>query len=244
MPEYSKYMSLSWYYVYSQRYEALHHMLKDTVKDPQLNLVPLFVDQAEFNKTTYKEGTNHFFSGCFIKQEIILYILKKIPTGTYFLFTDVDMVILNNNGLYDFFKTYMDRGVDMVYMWEGSGCNVGFALLKACPETIAYFESVVEKAATSQDLYDMEIMLPLFANFPGKIELFDKKVICLSNYFNETEPKSGIKVVQILCSNSKDYRRNMYEKYCGAKAFGLPIEKYITMALENGRTRDEIGIES
>jgi Nucleotide-diphospho-sugar transferase len=244
-------MSLSWYYVYSQRYEVLHYMLQDTIKDTRFNVVPLFVDQSEFNKTTYKKNADHFFAGCFIKQEIIVRILKKLPTGTYFLFTDVDMVILNDDGLYDFFKTYMDRGIDMVYMWEGSdsnsdikNCNVGFALLKACPQTIAFFETVLEKAPTSQNMYDMQVMLPLFSEFPGKIELFDKNVICLSNYFNETEPKSGIKVVQVLCSNNKDYHHNMYQKYCGIKAFRLPIEKYITMALENGRTCDELGIPS
>lgn len=236
-------MSISWYYVYSQRYEALHHMFKDSIKDPRFNVTPLFVEQSEFNKTTYNIDKGHFLSGCFIKQEIILHILKKLPTNSYFLFTDVDFVIINEKGLYEFFQGYMDRGVDMAYMWEGDKCNVGFSLLKANEKTIAYFEAVVKKGRETSDLFDMEVMFPLFPEFrqTGTIEILDKSVICLSNYYNETE-KSGIKMLQVLCSNSKNYKVNMMEKYMNIKAFGVPIEKYITMAIQNGRTPDELGL--
>jgi hypothetical protein len=243
-------MSLSWYYVYSQRYEALHHMLKDTVKDPPLNLVPLFVDQSEFNKTTYNENKNHFLSGCFIKEEVILHILKKLPINSYFIFTDVDVAVLNNDGLFDFFQTYIEKEYDIVYTWEGNNSdskiknyNIGISLIRVNEKTIQFFEAFMEKSRGDTNIADQELVCSLLPDFQGKFCVFDKNVVCLSNYFNETEPKSGIKLIQILCSNSKDYRRNMYEKYCGAKAFGLPIEKYITLALENGRTRDEIGIE-
>jgi hypothetical protein len=241
-------MSIPWYYVYSQRYEALHHMMTKTVTDKAFTLKPLFVEQSEFNKTIYKEGTSHFLTGCFIRQDLMLRILKESPLGSYFLFTDCDIVVLNQNGLFDFFKEYMDRNVDMVYMWENTGkegvrnCNVGFALIRVTHETIAYFESVMRNAANCVDKTDLEIMDPLFSEFPGTIELFDRKVICLSNYFGETEPKSEIKIVQVLCSNTKDYRVNMREKYYGIQMFGLPIEEYLQMALMQGRTMDELGL--
>ena len=232
---------LPWYYVYSQRYEALHHMFSNSIKDPRFNVVPLFVDQSEFSKVTYNNIGSHYLSGCFIKQEIILHILKKLPTNSYFLFTDVDFVILNEKGLYEYFQGYMDRGIDMMYMWEGDKCNVGFALLRANEKTIAYFESVIKIGRETSDLFDMEVMFPLFSEFPGTIEILDKSVICLSNFYNETE-KSGIKMVQLLCSNSKDYKKNMTEKYMTSKAFGIPIETYINMAIRNGRTTDELGL--
>jgi hypothetical protein len=217
-------------------------MFKDSIKDPRFNVVPLFVDQSEFNKTTYDKDKNHFLSGCFIKQEIILHILKKLPINTYFLFTDVDFVVLKESGLYEFFQGYMDRGIDMAYMWEGERCNVGFALLRVNEATVAYFEKVVKKGRETSDLFDMEVMFPLFSEFPGRIEILDKKVICLSNHYSETEPKSGIAMVQILCGNSKDYRQNMMEKYMGVNTFGVDIHRYIKMALENGRTQDELGL--
>jgi len=240
---------LPWFYVYSERYEAMHYMLHSHIyKDPDFRVHPIKVDQSEFAKTTYLESNTHFLSGCFIKQECMLRILKGIPSGSYFLFTDVDLIVLNPNGLFDYFKGYMDRDIDMVYMWENVGkegvqnCNVGFALIKASPKTIAYFESVLQAAATCKNKYDMEIMAPLFSGFPGTIEIFDKNIICLSNYFNEIEPKSGIKIVQALCNNHKDYHLNMQEKYMCMQNLGAPIQQCIELALQNGRSLDELGL--
>lgn len=240
---------LRWFYAYSPRYEALHHMLKDTIQDSRIALTPLFVDQSEFSKTTYQDGTHHFFCGCFIKQEMILHILKKMPTGSYFLFTDVDLVVLNQHKLYDFFQTYISRQVDMVYMHEGQNadipymnCNVGFALLRVSEKTIAYFEEVMRQARESVDKFDMEIMQPLFRTFPGTIETFDPEKIVLSNQVHAVPNKNEMLVVQLLCGNNKDYKMNMMQKYMGAKAFSVPIEKYLETALRNGRTPDEIGV--
>ena len=234
-------MSLSWYYVYSQRYEALHHMLKDSIKDPRFNVVPLFVEQSEFNKTTYNNDNDHFLSGCFIKQEILLLILKKLPKDTYFIFSDADCVVTKETGLYEYFQSYMNRGVDMAYMWEGSSSNIGISILRANDKTIAFYESVLKKAKENPKLLDQDIVCSLFPEFTGVLGQFDKSVFCLSNYYKETEPKSDILMVQFLCGNSKDYRLNMMQKYMGAKIIGIPIETYIKMAINNGRTSNEIG---
>ena len=238
-------MSLDWFYVYSQRYEALHNMLQDSIKDPRFNVKPLFVDQSEFSKTTYREGANHFLSGCFIKQEVVLHILKKLPLNTYFLFTDVDCVIRNESGLYDFFKGYMDKEIDMAYMWEGSSSsNIGISLLRVNEKTIAFYESVLKKGHENPTMVDQNIIVSLLPEFTGLVKQFDKSVLCLSNYYGETEPKSGILMVHILCTCTPDYRQNMMQKYMGTKAFGVPIETYIKKAIDNGRTPDELGLIS
>ena len=129
----------------------------------------------------------------------------------------------------------------MAYMWEGSASNIGISLLRVNEKTIDFYETVLKKAKENPSLLDQDIICSLFSEFSGVLGQFDKSVFCLSNYYNETE-KSGIKMVQLLCSNSKDYKQNMMEKYMGAKAFGCPIEKYINMAIENGRTPEEIGV--
>ena len=236
-------MSLEWFYVYSQRYEALHHMLQDSIKDPRFNVKPLFVDQSEFTKTTYREGTTHFLAGCFIKQEVVLHILKKLPLNTYFLFTDVDCVITKEAGLYDFFKGYMDKEIDMAYMWEGSSSsNIGVSLLRVNEKTIAFYESVLKKSRENPTMVDQNIIVSLLPEFRGQVAHFDKSVLCLSNYYAETEPKSGILLVQVLCCCTPDYKQNMMQKYMGAKTLGVPIERYIQNAIDNGRTPDELGV--
>ena len=210
--------TLNWYYVYSQRYEALHHMFKSRIHDSRFKIVPLFVDQSEFNKTTYLPGAGHFLSGCLIKQEVILRILKSLPKDTYFLFTDIDIVTLQENGLFEYFQSHIERNPDMVYMWENSDVlgadgytnyNIGISLLRANEKTIAFYEKVVEKGRNRKELADQELVCSLLPEFDGKMEQFDRSVLCLSNYFNETEPKSKILMVQVLCGNSKDYKENI-----------------------------------
>lgn len=224
-------------------------MLVDTVKDERFKVTPLFVEQSEFNRTTYRDGAPHFFSGCFIKQEMILHILKQVPEGTYFLFTDVDLAILRQDALYDFLKRYTDRQIDMVYMHENQNkeyapmnCNVGFALIRASTKTRNFFEEVMRQARTTTDKFDMEIMTPLFPNFPGRIETFDPTRIVLSNQFTSLERPQDAIIVQLLCGNNSDYRKNMMQKYSGAKAFGIHIEKYLEEALRAGRSPDELGL--
>ena len=243
---------INWYYVYSQRYEALHHMLKASITDPRFQVVPLFVDQSEFNKTTYAPGADHFLSGCMIKEEVILQILRKMETNTYCIFTDVDIVLLKQDGLFEYFQTHMERGADLTYMWENSDTighssgytnyNIGISLLRANEKTIAFYEKVVQKGNNNRELADQEVVCSLLAEFDGTMEIFHRNTICLSNYFNETEPKSTILLIQVLCGNSKNYKENMMQKYMGAKAFGVPMEHYLQQAIENGRTPEELGV--
>jgi len=226
-------------------------MFKDRINDTRFNIFPLFVDQSEFNKTTYIPGANHFLSGCLIKQEVILYILKSLPKDTYFLFTDIDIVILEQNGLFEYFQSHIQDNPDMVYMWENSDVvghngftnyNIGISLLRANDKTIAFYEKLIEKGKNQPDLLDQELVCSLLPEFDGKIDTFDRSVLCLSNYYNETEPKSNVRIVQVLCGNSTNYKVNMMQKYMGAKSFGVAIEGYIQEAINNGRTPDELGL--
>lgn len=242
---------LNWYYVYSQRYEALHNMVKASITDPRFNVVPLFVDQSEFNKTTYAPGNTHFLSGCNIKQEVILEILKKAPTNSYFIFSDVDIAIIKQDTLFDYFQSHIESGVDLSYMWEHSDSvgsngytnyNIGISLIRANEKTIDFYTKVIEKGLTHPTMLDQNLVCSLLPEFQGKFEPFHKTVFCLSNFYPETEPKTNIMIVQLLCSNSSDYKRNMCEKYMGIKAAGIPIEKYLQEAIQNGRTPEELGV--
>lgn len=243
-------LKIPWHYVYSQRYEALHHMFKDQLTaSKHFEAKPFFVDQAEFNKTNYRQGMGHFLCGCTIKQEVVLNLLKEAAPYSYLVFSDVDFVILKEEGLFEYFQTFMDRGVDMVFMWEGcsnknpiKNVNIGFSILRASPRVIQYFEDVIA-GATDSSATDTNYMVDKFDTFPGTIEIADKTRICLSNYYAETEPKGNIHAVQLLCGNHKDYKMNMNDKYGGAKAFGVPIEKYLYAAIQNGRTLSDLGLQ-
>lgn len=240
-------MKIPWYYVWSQRYAALHYALEDAInKSDHFQAKGVFVDQSEFNKTTYREGFGHFMCGCFIKHENLLKILKEVPLYSYIIFSDVDNVLLNHKGLFEYFETIMDRGVDMVYMWEKAdprkSVNIGFSLLRASPKVIQFYENVMKNSINSFKA-DGDLVDELLHDFPGSLETFDPHYCILSNYIEETQPKTNIKVIQVLCSNDSNFSINMLQKYKGAKYLGIPIEKYIMKAIESGIHPDVLGVK-
>ena len=236
-------MSLDWYYVYSQRYEALHYALKDSIKDSRFNVKPLFIDQSEFNKVTYNGVGTHFLSGCYIKQEILLKILKTVPLGTYFIFTDADCAVLNNTGLYEFFQMYMNNDIDMVFASEGKTCNIGISLIRASEKTIAFFETVLNRTKEDPTILDQDLINSLFPEFPElSIAHFDSSIIGLSIYYGPRYHRDTLKLVQFLCTNTQDYRINMNDKYKSMEALGVSVNTYIIQALQNGRSPDELAV--
>lgn len=239
-------MKIPWYYVWSQRYAALHYALEDAIqKSEHFEAKPVFVDQSEFNKTTYREGFGHFMCGCYLKQENLLKILKSVPLYSYIIFSDVDNVLVNDKGLFEYFQSFMDRGIDMVYMWEKEETrkhvNVGFSLLRVSPAVIRFYEKVMKDSIGSTEpdgnLVDFNLK-----DFPGSVEVFDPHYCILSNYIAETEPKTNIKIVQVLCGSHADFRLNMHEKYGGSKHLGVPIENYIMKAIQSGISPEVLGL--
>ena len=241
---------LPWFYVYSERYEAMHYMLHSHIyKNPNFHVQPIKVDQSEFSKTTYLESNTHFLAGCFIKQAMILQILKQLPINTYFIFTDVDILVVNSEGLSEMFQSYIEKEYDMVYCWENSdqdvpvkNYNIGVSLIRVNEKTIKFFENFMEKSHNSVNTLDQNLLCSLLPEFPGRIGVFDKEIVTMSNFLNDLETRSNIKVIQVLCGNHKDYHLNMQEKYMCMQHLGAPIQQCIELALQNGRSLDELGL--
>lgn len=241
---------IPWFYVYSQRYEAMHYMLHSHIyKDPKFHVHPIKIDQSEFSKTTYLESNTHFLAGCFIKQQVILQILKKLPTDSYFIFTDVDILIIRPDGLLEFFQSYMDKEYDMVYSWENSdhdepvkNYNIGVSLIRVNERTIKFYEEFIEKSRTTVNTLDQNLLCSMLPEFPGTFGVFDKNIVTMSNFLNDLNTTANIKIIQVLCGNHKDYHLNMQEKYMSLQHLGAPIQECIKLALQNGRSLDELGL--
>ena len=72
------------------------------------------------------------------------------------------------------------------------------------------------------------------------------KALLLENEIREIKFIESTKPINIdnfsIYMINSNYKVNMMQKYMGAKSFGVPIETYITMAIQNGRTPDELGL--
>jgi hypothetical protein len=241
-------MALPWFYTVSPRYEVFHHVLQHTINRELFELKPLFVPQSIFDAVTYREGSHHYLCGCFIKQQQINELLQGLPENSYFLFTDVDYLITNNHILNEALQSLMKKEVDMAFQYEDHhnvipfcNINVGFALIRVNQRVKDFFGDVCRRAATESTKNDLEIMVDVLKDYKGPVEVVDSTTICMPYSVNPAN-LSKIAMIPILCSNSKDYRVNMKQKYITLKQYGIPIEEFIQLTIANGRTPEELGL--
>jgi hypothetical protein len=161
----------------------------------------------------------------------------------------VDILVIRREGLHEFFQSYMDKEYDMVYCWENSdhggpvkNYNIGVSLIRVNERTIKFYEEFVEKSHTTVNTLDQNLLCSMLPEFPGKLGVFDKNIVTMSNFLNDLETTSNIKIIQVLCGNHKDYHLNMQEKYMCMRELGAPIQECIMLALQNGRSLDELGL--
>ena len=240
---------IPWYYVYSDRYEAFHYMFQSQIQTSGFELKPLYVEQSTFDQVTYREGLYHFLCGCFIKQEFMYKLVHELPEDSYFLFTDVDYIITDEAKLHRYISRLMERKVELAFQYEPQrrevsqfDINVGFCLIRVCANTRAYFTEVMRRAENETVKNDLDIMASVLETYPGRFKTIRKDIICMPNLLDTLENRDNLMAIPILCDMSTDYKENLKSKYESAKSYGLPMQAYISMALANGRTPEELGL--
>lgn len=210
---------IPWYYMWSQLYGFFHHLLQDTMKEQTLKLQPIFLDQSVFDRELYKID-GHAWLGCSIKIDLLLERLKMENQAPYIIFSDIDILV--KPGIYEKLQPYMDKGITMTFLKEGEHLNIGFILLKVCPEVIAFWELV--KARMVEDpQHDQKYVNQMIGEYPGTWTTLDKKDFVCSNEWDGVSPYT---VYQPLCSNlGKEF--NVAEKLFYVAQLGVDMEPYM-----------------
>jgi hypothetical protein len=177
-------------------------MLQDEMKEPELSLEPIFIEQSIFDSKLHQTEDGHAWAGCSIKIDLLVERLKTAKEP-YILFTDIDVV--TKPGIYDKLKYYMDINVSMVFLKEGDHLNIGFILLKVCSEVLEFWE-LVKATIEEKGGHDQAHVNDLIKGYPGTWTTFDR-LFCCSN----TWDGGPFLLIQPLCSNlSKEF--NFAEK--------------------------------
>jgi len=182
-----------WFYMWSQKYAFFHNMLQDDMKDSELKLEPIFIEQSVFDAKLHQTEGSHAWAGCSMKIDLLIERLKSAKEP-YILFTDVDIVV--KPGIYEKIKPFMDKGDTMVFLKEGEHLNIGFVLLKVCPEVLEFWE-LVKATMDEKAGHDQTHVNDLIREYPHPWSTFNQTDFACSN----TWDGSPFVVIQPLCSN-------------------------------------------
>lgn len=189
-----------WYYVWSSRYRIFHEVLHFGARDISgVSLRPICIPQTIFDRKT-EDTQQHFLTGIGIKIYCLLKSLQGLPVNSYFLFSDVDLIVLDKE-LAVKLKEYEKN--DITAMREKKGLdeyNIGFMLIKHTPEVKQFFERVLQRIHKEMKL-DQDIFNEEIKQFSGSHGFFDTKDFIQSNMIRKDIWDAGnYSVIQCLSS--------------------------------------------
>ena len=200
-------MPISWYYMWSDKYRIFHELLQDTMKEPEFKFYPIYIEQSIFDAELYKDEKKHAWDSSLIKVNAILDSLKN-ESGQYLLFTDIDIVIKPT--IYRNIKQYIDDNQTMVFLEEGDHLNIGFILMKVCPEVIDFWTSVKDNILHTPGL-DQDYVNSLILLYKGKWTKFHNQQFTCSSTWDGTTEFSILQTLSSCLGKEYDFVEKIFE---------------------------------
>jgi hypothetical protein len=197
--------------MWSEKYRFFHEILQNEMKESNLRLEPIHIDQSVFDKELY-QSSGHAWMGCCIKIDLLIQRLKDHignKETPYILFTDVDLIV--KPGIYDKLTQYLNGENDatMVFLKEGDHLNIGFVLLKVCDEVIAFWEIIREKMTEKPD-HDQKYVNELIKEYTGTWSIFDSKAFLCSNGWDCNTPFVVIQPLSSCLGKEYDFAEKIF----------------------------------
>lgn len=185
---------MDWLYVWSPRYRFFHELLSSTTKDLSgFRIQPVFAEQHLFKPL---DSTQHFLTGIPIKIHVITKYIER-NMGKFFFFTDVDLIVLPEFSSVDLEPYKQNDITTMIECHSIVKHNIGCLLIRCCPETLVFFQRVLERIRTEKLLDQYAFHLEL-ETFSGTVGQFSEEHFVQSNMLKEEE--NNYKIVQCLTS--------------------------------------------
>lgn len=216
--------SINWYYMWSEKYRFFHEILKDTVKENEFTIKPIHIDQVYFDKNLYTSQGQHAWNGCSLKIDLLIERLETSDT-LYILFTDADLIPAKD--IYKNLKQYIEEDYTQVFLDEGSHLNIGFILLKVCPEVIQFWKDIKNKMS-EEGGHDQKHVNDLIPNYKGKWTRFDSQVFTCSNIWNGAKEFSIMQPLSSCLGKEFDFAEKIF-----VTAQHIKIEEYMKYVPEN-----------
>lgn len=195
--------------MWSEKYRFFHELFLDTMKEPEFTVCPIHIDQSYFDTNLYQKEGVHSWNGCSLKIDLLIDRLQR-ATSSYIIFTDID--IIAKQDIYKNLKVHIDNNDTMVFLQEGSEgtkFNIGFILLKVCPEVIDFWNKVKTKMSEIPG-HDQTYANDLIGEYKGKWARFDDQIFTCSNIWKGRIPFSILQPLSSCLGKEFDFAEKIY----------------------------------
>lgn len=185
---------MDWLYVWSPRYRFFHELLTSTTHDLSgFHIQPIFAEQHLFKPM---DTTQHFLTGIPIKIHVIVKYIER-NMGKTFFFTDVDLLVFPEFSTKDLEPYKQNHITTMTERHSIVKHNIGCLLIQCCPETLSFFQRVLERIRTEKLLDQYAFHLEL-ETFSGRVGQFSEEHFAQSNMLQDEE--TNYRIIQCLTS--------------------------------------------
>ncbi len=232
-------MSLKFPYsfVWTPKYEIFAKTLKgclaaypDLLEDRSF-FIPQEVWDANANK-----APGHFMTGCSLKLQCVYKLLHELPEGSYFLFSDADILIFPSKPLRELLDLYVKVDVDIVFMREHMDMrfsNVGFSFIKVNDYNRDLFGRALEMFEKEPHGLDGSFINECLKTYEGTHFWFPPELVattCTVKQMDENAARIGpmrskIMVFQALCDADKPSVFQLSQKLEQYQILGYPLPK-------------------
>jgi hypothetical protein len=129
--------------------------------------------------------------------------------GKHVLCSDVDLIVNQPEQFSKYLEHYSKY--DITFMKDNihnNDLNIGFGMLRSCPEVIHYFEKIMKEIHDTNG-QDQEIFNRRITEFTGTVGCFSMPEVIQSNLATSSTPFFAL---QMLCANNKTFEENLFEK--------------------------------
>jgi len=199
-------MPIPWFYMWSEKYQFFHELLQDHMKEHEFTLMPIHIPQSYFDENLYKTEKTHPWNGCTLKIDLLIERLETTD-APYILFTDIDIIAKSN--IYNNMKRHIENNDTMVFLDEGTHLNIGFILLKVCPDVINFWKKV-KLAMIETPGHDQKYVNDLIKDYKGSWTKFDGQLFTCSNTWNQTAEFSVLQPLSSCLGKEFDFAEKIF----------------------------------
>ena len=230
-------MRIKYHYQWSENYKMFRDILKFSLElYPNLfEISDEFIPQEKWDNKIDSVKDKGWLAGCWFKVYKIHELLHSLPENSYFIFSDVDVILFPDRKLKELMDLYVKIEADMIFMKEAQNkdmSNFGFSMYRVNEVNRNLFNRMIERIKIKPDGVDMGILNDCLKEYNGSHFYFPPELVmtacsaidCQQKSHNASTMFGKAMIYQAICDPTHGKESMIYQKIHQYKIFGIPFE--------------------